>query len=388
MEIKKEKICINKKFGLLLGILFSILVLIIISFSNKESISLSSRASRNNSSRICAIDIKTMKNTNNCCNDEELIKGNRCYLNNYSINCNTKNVVRCGRDNCNNETGLCKNQPSTITSLPVKNPTPTPKSSIFRPKPRRPTPTIIKQQVLFPSGTINPLYSNGKIIFGTAEKGGVLYQISVNDPSGKLLKLQKDAKKIYGTESFIVSIANSTIKQINDASTLDALRKPYAILPLPGNVRFAEITVNNIDKYQGFLINDLGEIANQYIASGVSTLFIHGSWVDSTSDKAKIYFPDGQERIFSRVCLEGLFTARGYNCTMKQNDDIYSHLKGRPISLYIESSQDLQKITDLYFHLAGFDIDFRPVSYLDSVCQKPEVSKFDFNTVMTCQTQR
>ena len=73
---------------------------------------------------------------------------------------------------------------------------------------------------------------------------------------------------------------------------------------------------------------------------------------------------------------------------MKQNDISDNHLKGRPISLYIESSQDLQKITDLYFHLAGFDIDFRPVSYLDSVCQKPEVSKFDFNTVMTCQTQR
>ena len=150
MEIQKDKICINKKLSLLLGILFSILFLIIIIYSNKKSVSLFSRASINNSSRICAINIKTMKNTNNCCNDQELIKGYRCYLNNYSVNCNTKNVIKCGRDNCNNETGLCKNQPSIIISPSVKNSTPTPKSSIFPPKPRRLTPTQI------PIPTVSP----------------------------------------------------------------------------------------------------------------------------------------------------------------------------------------------------------------------------------------
>ncbi|MEK7078912.1 MAG: hypothetical protein AAB929_02480 [Patescibacteria group bacterium] len=134
MEKQKQKICINKKLFLLSGSLFSIFILITISYSNKKPISLFSRATENNFTGVCAIDIETMKNTNDCCNNEELIKGARCYLNNYSINCNTKSVVKCGRDNCNNETGLCKNQPNTISPPPVENPTPSPTFHVIKPE--------------------------------------------------------------------------------------------------------------------------------------------------------------------------------------------------------------------------------------------------------------
>ena len=123
MEITKKKFCISKRLLFLLGILFSIVILTTFVSYTKELITLFSKASENNAWRICAINIKTMKNTNNCCNNEELAKGYRCYLNGYSINCNTKNVVKCGHNNCNNTTGLCKDQPSTISPPPVKNPT-------------------------------------------------------------------------------------------------------------------------------------------------------------------------------------------------------------------------------------------------------------------------
>jgi hypothetical protein len=119
MEITKKKFCISKRLLFLLGILFSIVILTTLVFYTKESITLFSKASENNSSKICAIDLRRMKNTNNCCNNDELNKGYRCYRDYYSINCNTKDVVKCGRNNCNNETGLCKNQPSTIL---VNNP--------------------------------------------------------------------------------------------------------------------------------------------------------------------------------------------------------------------------------------------------------------------------
>ena len=137
MEITKKKFCISKKSLFLLGILFSIAILTIIVFYTKKSISLFSKASENNAWKICAINIKTMKNTNNCCNNDELNKGYRCYRDYYSINCNTKDVVKCGRDNCNNETGLCKGE-KNIPSPKTKGAT---KSDTFKKRIVSPTST-------------------------------------------------------------------------------------------------------------------------------------------------------------------------------------------------------------------------------------------------------
>ncbi|KKP66520.1 MAG: hypothetical protein UR68_C0012G0006 [Candidatus Roizmanbacteria bacterium GW2011_GWA2_35_19] len=118
--IIKDKFCINKKAIL---IIIGISLLVIVSLFKKQ-ISFKAKAEVQLNNSICGIDLQTMKTTSDCCNEPDKLNGYRCYINNYSIDCKTRNVIKC---KCDNISGKCSEN-ITPTNQILKTPTPTPVS--------------------------------------------------------------------------------------------------------------------------------------------------------------------------------------------------------------------------------------------------------------------